>query len=682
MKKIRFLAILSVLFVFFTCKASAAQHLNLNLSYDGIVHKYSAESVSLFVNGNEITNLTMPPVILKSTTLVPAREVFEQLGAKVEWDSDLREVNMRYDEKSVKLKIDDSIADVDGNKLSMNVPPKIINNKTMIPVRFAAEAVGLDVSWDTETRIISVNKNIEQPHDNSNDTETNFDKTSIIYIGLPTETNKSFEINASSKIGKFEHYLLPDGRLVIDIYNSEIKLDKTEYSISSHPFVTMVRAAQNQVTPIMVTRIVFDLENNAKYKIDLTEDRKDILIDFENNIINKIDFSSTEKIDTLTIEGNVAPSVKTFYLTNPTRLVVDMPYSMLKNNENELNTLGNSRFVSEARYSQFDENTVRVALELNSDIDYNVSADGNKTIVSITEPTYRNIHYDRQKNRIALKKDANFKIDINSVGHNDEYLRKLYTISLNGDYSSLFGYGDISVNNEYINSISVQTENNITKFVISEKNIMAYTLTEDDYYIYINVISPKEKYANILVLDAGHGGKDQGASGNGQIEKNLTLDIVSKIIKLAEKDNTIKIYATRTEDTYPSFDDRTNMANEVGDIFISVHINSAGFNTNAKGTEVYHLNPNDTGTGLTSGKLAEKLQAKLLKHLGSYDRGVKTNNYIVLRQSNIPASLCEIGFISNASEAANMSSDSYRMATATAIYESVKELFEQYPTKR
>ena len=197
----------------------------------------------------------------------------------------------------------------------------------------------------------------------------------------------------------------------------------------------------------------------------------------------------------------------------------------------------------------------------------------------------------------------------------------------------------------------------------------------------METIGEAEKSDRIVVLDAGHGGSDPGASGNGLIEKNLTLSMLNKARALFDSDGTIKCYATRTTDTYPSFNDRTDLGNDVGDAFISIHINAAA-NTSAAGTETYSLYANDQGNGLTSYGLASEILKNLLSQLGTKDRKVKSENWIVLRQSKIPASLIEIGFITNSGDAAIMGSDAGQQKVAQAIFDSVKNLFNQYPPVR
>ena len=210
---------------------------------------------------------------------------------------------------------------------------------------------------------------------------------------------------------------------------------------------------------------------------------------------------------------------------------------------------------------------------------------------------------------------------------------------------------------------------------------MAMNVTSTGSDLYIKPVLPKEKYDKIIVLDAGHGGTDVGTGYNDTIyEKDLTLSILNKTKALFDASN-IKCYATRTTDVYPSFDDRTNLADE-GDAFVSIHINSAGTNTTASGTETFCQYPNNLGNGLTSYILAERVLNKLLDRLGTVDRKVKSNDLRVLRESHVPATLAEIGFITNASDRAMMVSDEGQNNAAQAIYEAVVELFDEYPPVR
>ena len=168
----------------------------------------------------------------------------------------------------------------------------------------------------------------------------------------------------------------------------------------------------------------------------------------------------------------------------------------------------------------------------------------------------------------------------------------------------------------------------------------------------------------VLVLDAGHGGVDSGATGNSLKEKNLTLSIVLAAKKYFDNDSRFKVYYTRTSDTYPSLDDRCTLANKNNaDIFISVHINSAS--ASAVGTETLYNSSRNSATtryGVTSRELATAMQKGAVSATGFPNRGLKNRTDLrVLNKTNMPACLIEYGFISNSKEAVSMKKN-------TAIY--------------
>ena len=176
----------------------------------------------------------------------------------------------------------------------------------------------------------------------------------------------------------------------------------------------------------------------------------------------------------------------------------------------------------------------------------------------------------------------------------------------------------------------------------------------------------------LIVIDAGHGGKDGGAQGvldgDAVAEKNLTLQIALKTKKILE-DKGYKVKLTRETDQYPTLQARADFANNSNAaVFVSIHINSVESNPDASGTEVYYapLN-NDRSYGVKSSDLANSLQSYLIANLKSTDRGVKASNHLVTRSSLMPAALVEVGFISNEEELRKMTSSAYQTKTAEAI---------------
>ncbi|CAI8807281.1 N-acetylmuramoyl-L-alanine amidase [Bacillus pseudomycoides] len=146
-----------------------------------------------------------------------------------------------------------------------------------------------------------------------------------------------------------------------------------------------------------------------------------------------------------------------------------------------------------------------------------------------------------------------------------------------------------------------------------------------------------------LVIDAGHGGYDSGAVGNGLVEKNLTLQIAKRVRDILLANYAINIKMTRDSDVFISLSERANIANSFGaDFFISFHINSGG----GTGFESYIYN------GLSDSSSAAAKQQKMhvavnpvLTKYGLRDRGAKKANYAVLRETAMDALLTETAFI-------------------------------------
>ncbi len=96
------------------------------------------------------------PVIQDGRTLVPMRAIFEAMGANVEWDGDTRTVTGTKGDTVVKMTIDNSVISVNGNNVTLDVAPTIINGRTMVPARAVAEAFNAKVEWDNATRTVII----------------------------------------------------------------------------------------------------------------------------------------------------------------------------------------------------------------------------------------------------------------------------------------------------------------------------------------------------------------------------------------------------------------------------------------------------------------------------------------------------------------------------------------------
>ncbi|MBS2772659.1 N-acetylmuramoyl-L-alanine amidase [Anoxybacillus rupiensis] len=173
-----------------------------------------------------------------------------------------------------------------------------------------------------------------------------------------------------------------------------------------------------------------------------------------------------------------------------------------------------------------------------------------------------------------------------------------------------------------------------------------------------------------IVLDAGHGGTDSGAVGNGLQEKNLTLNIVKKIGGLLAEYEGVSIIYTRTDDRFVELSERAAIANRAdADFFLSVHINAGG----GTGFESYIYNG-----GVSSATIAYQnvIHSEIMKAIaGVQDRGKKRANYAVLRETKMPALLTENLFIDNANDAAKLKSEPFLLQVAHGHVEGIAKAF-------
>lgn len=114
--------------------------------------------VKVEVNGQAVKT-DMPPIIENGRVLIPARAIFETLGASVEWDEPTKTVTARGLSKTICLQIDNPLLNTDGRLKTMDVTPKIIMGRTMVPTRAVSESLGASVVWNEEKQTVYINMN-------------------------------------------------------------------------------------------------------------------------------------------------------------------------------------------------------------------------------------------------------------------------------------------------------------------------------------------------------------------------------------------------------------------------------------------------------------------------------------------------------------------------------------------
>lgn len=175
------------------------------------------------------------------------------------------------------------------------------------------------------------------------------------------------------------------------------------------------------------------------------------------------------------------------------------------------------------------------------------------------------------------------------------------------------------------------------------------------------IILPKCIYSGkkSVVIDPGHGGSDYGAIRAGINEKDINLDI-SKRVQAILVSKGITVYMTRNADETVSLEDRTIFcANSAPGIFVSIHVNSS-VKPEITGLETHYYHENSI-------ELAQTVHADIVSSVKSKDRGLFKSKFYVINHTEVPAILCEIGFMSNDAERAELVSEERKQQTAQAI---------------
>lgn len=116
---------------------------------------YAVSTPMVILDGKELA-FDVPPVIENGRTLVPMRAIFEALGAQLYWDNDTQTASAFKGKIAVAVQVGNNYANKNNSPVKLDVAPKIVNERTLIPLRFVSEALGCDVKWDEETMTITI----------------------------------------------------------------------------------------------------------------------------------------------------------------------------------------------------------------------------------------------------------------------------------------------------------------------------------------------------------------------------------------------------------------------------------------------------------------------------------------------------------------------------------------------
>ncbi|MDO8686140.1 MAG: N-acetylmuramoyl-L-alanine amidase family protein [Clostridiales bacterium] len=699
----------------------------------------------LLINGTKLQS-DVPPVIINSRTLVPARAVFEKLGAVVTWDSKKRKVLVELGEKSVLLTIDDDIAFVNDQEVKLDVPAKIINGRTMIPLRFVGEQLNLAVGWNGITRTVTIDK---------------VDKSKLPSIlkdvkCLEKENQAVITLSVNNFTEVTTMRLSSPGRMVFDFHHTTLQSGYEKISILGK-FVKAVRCAQFDE---QTTRVVVDMEGELEFNTENGEGLYTIYLyrpgenlgndntgtdgtttegnstggtsttggtgttdetgtaggsgttggtsgttDSTNttegtgttdgtgtsgDIGNrgeddrseefKVEYKKvSETAETIEISTSNTTGYKFMRLTGPNRIVLDIPDNRTEITLNKLDIAG--AIVKLVRYTRFDDNTIRVVLDVDGQPSFNTREEAGKLILELNNPKYKNIKYHNNGDRVyftlssAMLTVGGENLSLFYQANYDE-TGKIYSIKFPSNLADL-GNGEMVIGDGLIDKLVVATDDltGQTEVAIHSPKRLIYQIIarEETQDTAITVIDPASFSDRLVVLDAGHGGADPGAVYGTLHEKEFNLDIAFRVNKLLEKYG-IKTYMTREDDTYIGLYERAYIANSLNAaLFLSIH-NNAINDPDYRGTMTLYYPLNGSTTGFNGKRFAGIIQEYMLASLGTVDKKViERPNLVVLRATSMPAALSEVVVMTNKSDRALLITEEFRQKAAEALCNAVLE---------
>ncbi len=338
----------------------------------------------------------------------------------------------------------------------------------------------------------------------------------------------------------------------------------------------------------------------------------------------------------------------------------------------------------------------RVALDVPAHASYQVAADANTLLLSFPGARAEEVSFgigDGNVSSVAVTTGAGF---VNIV------VRTVHEINAAGQG---FRVGEVdkgATRTVYVDLAPAIAGAAVT--ALAQATTVSASVTETP-----TALETVPERRQVVVIDAGHGGKDPGASSSHATEKWVVLSVALKLKSMLEREG-IEVIMTRDDDTFLTLQERSLFSSSDRNIFVSIHANSANA-TSASGIETWvfgePLNPsmlerairengggaegqaltdearaaaNDIATAILreaqlnySLTLADIVQRNLISATGGIDRGVRQNLFYVIRNARIPAVLVELGFVSNPEEGQKLATDSYQETLARALADGLLE---------
>lgn len=705
-------------YVWDSAKSTAFITSPLTLNYNGKDTVYTGTKGTVTVDGSNINMPDMPSIIINNTAMLRAWKVFGTgpIGATYRYNSSTGIVTLKKDEKIVTLTMGSKVADVNGQSMTMDTAPvvvKNINNNTeyvMVPGSFVASYLGYDYRWnasaktseittkseviipdtplpDTTTIDLGLTPNYLDPYTSlsnlSNTTEISQDTGILAYISnitkeaVNTTDREVYAITANQPFSK------TTATLTNQMLN--IRINNSQANTMSYPlggtFAGDINVANTYIDNISTTDINIPiLSPNTNYALSLSEDGYTLYVTLYSNYINSITAGTSKGNDYIEFKGMKDLAVNLSESGNT--LTLEFMNTINGTGDNQTAT-GLQAFLNLSTVRTGNSNSMFL-LEKAADATYSVTQEGSTYRITFTQ------------NKVVTPSDYSLKFALPSdvffsdITTEDRYYENKILFKIPGDQTAFYNANPVSYSTSVIKSVSLKYANGFTYITIATTKLQGFKYSDLKDSVGVVLGNPRDIYKNIVVLDAGHGGTDPGAirtlNGKTIYEKDLNFKIMYTLTQkyFNDPNSEIKAYYSRYDETKVNLYDRAAFASKVGaDVFVSLHMN-ANTKTSPNGTEIYYYekNTSTSPSGLNSKKLATFFLNSIPGKVGTNKRYISSQNYVVIRETKVPAILVELGFMSNTEDLKKLTNSTFQEKTAKAMYDTLCDLFRAYPTGR
>ena len=704
--------------------------------YSGKSYDVKNKKVIFSIEDIELNTAKLPGVYVGKTLMGPAKSLFlsDSMEGSFTLSKSKKSATISFGDNNLILTLGSKNAELNGAQVKLEKAPDFIKlnfsnkNEVYIPMESICELFDIDIETSGNVSTLSLpddDEDVEDVGDDENSkptpeptpepsNEAEQPLQPFVANKLPfswkSKVNPATAFNAAQSLnGKNTSA----GSSIADIVNlSGNQADNFDtYTITSTEGFSGIKGnmANNQLTVsldnvssngsqsytsnIRTVNYINTTYNAASNSTNISFGLADGVVGYEM-LLSKDGKSLNVKIykNTITeIKGSYNKGVYTFTFTGLAPLSVNDNGSSDSNQNlaipNIIDTIGSGSYVDNtgsalSLFSYFSNGIAGASLSVNktSRLTYYTSQSGNTLTITFSQAS-------TPANVVGATIALPSGLDTSEIEDEDNYFSGNFTITLPGDLRSHFNSKPIKYDANKVSNVNISlNDSGDTVLTFYTTKLYAYRLTVSKSQIKVAIDRAKNLYSKVVVIDPGHGGHDDGTTSQNKIykEKNVVLSIGYTYFRNYLNDEDLKVYWTRKGDTYPTLYERAAFPKKVdADIFISVHMNSFPKAT-PKGTEVFYSTRNNIlqPNGLSSYTMASMFLKNITSTFSTFNRGVKTAAYVVTNMNTVPAVLLEYGFLSNEDDLAKFSKLENQDKAAEVLYDTIEEIFDNYPTGR